>query len=48
MAKFEIKNGVAIIPEDTTEIGYAALEGCTSLDRGAVFGKNYQTEQGRL
>ena len=31
MAKFEIKDGVAIIPEGTTEIGYAAFKNCTSL-----------------
>ena len=31
MAKFEIKNGVAIIPEGTTEIGEFAFDGCSSL-----------------
>ena len=31
MAKFEIKDGVAIIPEGTTEIGGWAFEGCTLL-----------------
>ena len=31
MAKFEIKNGVAIIPEGTTEIWDGAFEGCASL-----------------
>ena len=31
MAKFEIKNGVAIIPEGTTEIGDWAFSDCSSL-----------------
>lgn len=31
MAKFEIKNGVAIIPEGTTEIGSSAFAGCPLL-----------------
>ena len=31
MAQFEIKDGVAIIPDGTTEIGYDAFKGCTSL-----------------
>ncbi|MBO7231357.1 MAG: leucine-rich repeat domain-containing protein, partial [Bacteroidaceae bacterium] len=31
MAKFEIKDGVAIIPEGTTEIGNRAFFDCTSL-----------------
>ena len=31
MADFEIKNGVAVIPEGTTTIGEDAFEGCTSL-----------------
>lgn len=32
MAQFEIKDGVAIIPEGTTEIGNYAFHGCTSLE----------------
>ena len=32
MAKFEIKDGVAIIPEGTTEIGLYAFNNCTSLE----------------
>ena len=32
MAKFEIKDGVAIIPEGTTEIGDRAFRDCTSLE----------------
>ena len=31
MAKFEIKDGVAIIPEGTTVIGWGAFQDCTSL-----------------
>ncbi|MBR3859957.1 MAG: leucine-rich repeat protein [Bacteroidaceae bacterium] len=31
MADFEIKDGVAIIPEGTTEIGRRALINCTDL-----------------
>ena len=31
MAQFEIKNGVAIIPEGTTKFGSRAFRGCTSL-----------------
>ena len=31
MAQFEIKDGVAIIPDGTTEIGFGAFKGCTSL-----------------
>ena len=31
MVDFEIKNGVAVIPEGTTTIGEFAFEGCTSL-----------------
>ena len=31
MAKFEIKDGVAIIPEGTTEIGQSAFEDCPKL-----------------
>ena len=31
MAKFEIKDGVAIIPEGATEIWSADLAGCTLL-----------------
>ena len=31
MAKFEIKDGVAIIPEGTTEIEQSAFEDCASL-----------------
>ena len=31
MAQFEIKDGVAIIPDGTTEIGNHAFEDCTSL-----------------
>lgn len=31
MAQFKIKDGVAIIPEGTTEIGTLAFKGCTSL-----------------
>ena len=31
MAEFEIKDGVAIIPEGTTEIGWSAFDGCTGL-----------------
>jgi hypothetical protein len=32
MAKFEIKDGVVIIPDGTTKIGYDAFKGCTSLE----------------
>ena len=32
MAQFEIKDGVAIIPDGTTEIGGGAFFGCTSLE----------------
>ena len=32
MAEFEIKDGVAIIPEGVTEIGDDAFHGCTSLE----------------
>ena len=32
MAQFEIKDGVAIIPEGTTEIGYQAFYKCTLLE----------------
>ena len=32
MAEFEIKDGVAIIPEGVTEIGNDAFHGCTSLE----------------
>ena len=32
MAQFEIKNGVAIIQDGTTEIGFYAFKGCTSLE----------------
>ena len=32
MAKFEIKNGVAIIPEGTTMIGAYAFAGCSLLE----------------
>ena len=32
MAKFEIKDGVAIIPEGTTEIASTAFSGCASLE----------------
>lgn len=31
LAQFEIKDGVAIIPDGTTEIGEYAFNGCTSL-----------------
>ena len=31
MAKLEIKDGVAIIPEGTTAIEYNAFKGCTGL-----------------
>ena len=31
MTQFEIKDGVAIIPEGTTEIKEAAFAGCTKL-----------------
>lgn len=31
MAQFEIKDGVGIIPDGTTEIGEYAFKGCTSL-----------------
>lgn len=31
MAKFEIKDGVAVIPEGTTKIGFRAFDNCTSL-----------------
>ncbi len=31
MAQFEIKNGVAIIPEGTPKFGSRAFRGCTSL-----------------
>ena len=31
MAKFEIKDGVAIIPEGTIEIGEKAFQDCTFL-----------------
>ena len=31
MAKFEIRDGVALIPEGTTKIGACAFKGCTSL-----------------
>ena len=31
MADFEIKNGVAVIPEGTTTIGDGAFRGCSSL-----------------
>lgn len=31
MAQFEIKDGVAIIPDGTTYIGSGAFKGCTSL-----------------
>ena len=31
MADFEIKDGVAVIPEGTTEIGSRALIWCTDL-----------------
>lgn len=32
MAQFEIKDGVAIIPDRTTEIGELAFWNCTSLE----------------
>ena len=31
MAKLEIKDGVAIIPDSVTEIGSSAFKGCTGL-----------------
>ena len=31
MAKFKIKDGVAIIPEGTTEIEHCAFQNCSSL-----------------
>ena len=31
MAEFEIKDGVAIIPKGTTEIGCSSFENCTDL-----------------
>ena len=32
MAQFEIKDGVAIIPEGTTEIEWGAFKNCSSLE----------------
>ena len=37
MAKFEIKDGVAIIPEGTTEIEHDAFRNCSRLLLLAVF-----------
>jgi hypothetical protein len=37
MAKFEIKDGVAIIPEGTTEIEDCAFQDCSRLLLLAVF-----------
>ena len=37
MAKFEIKDGVAIIPEGTTKIGNSAFQDCSRLLLLAVF-----------
>ena len=37
MAKFKIKDGVAIIPEGTTEIGNSAFQDCSRLLLLAVF-----------
>ena len=31
MAKYEIKDGVGIIPGGTTEIGYCSFVGCSEL-----------------
>ena len=36
MAQFQIKNGVAIIPEGTTKFGSGAFRGCTSLTSIAI------------
>lgn len=36
MAKFEIKDGIAIIPEGTTCIEREAFLGCTSLERVTI------------
>ena len=36
MAQFQIKNGVAIIPEGTTKFGVGAFRGCTSLTSIAI------------
>ena len=36
MADFEIKNGVAVIPEGTTTIGEFAFKDCSSLQSIAI------------
>lgn len=39
MAKYEVVNGVAIIPEGVTEIDYGAFSDCTSLTSVVINGK---------
>lgn len=48
MADFEIKNGVAVIPEGTTTIGEDAFRGCSSLQSIVVAKGNsvYDSREG--